>query len=102
MGQNKPFHPAQGKPKGPRSVKRRTLPPDAKSLRDVLCTLSRKLAQRGDHLKREPHDYHARRGFQALFDQRAATFRRLCELDPKAALDTAAKLGLVVAEEVTS
>lgn len=76
---------APQKAKRPRSATRRTLPPDATSLVVMFHSVHRDLMRRGEHLKREPHDTHARRGFQTLFEQRAACWARLAEQNPGAA-----------------
>lgn len=81
--------------KRPRSAKRRTLPPDAASLVAMIKAVHRKLSERGEHLKREPHDYKARRGFRDLHAQRASAFARLIEIDSSKALSLAGELGLV-------
>lgn len=85
MGENK-------KPKRPRPAKRRTLPPDAKSLVEMVKSLTAKLADKAEHLKAEPHDYKSRSGFRIMFEQRAAAFRRLMELDAAKAADMAEAL----------
>lgn len=76
---------AQEKAKRPQSAKSRTLPPDVTSLIAMFRTVHRELLQRGEHLKREHHDFRARRGFQTLFGQRAACWARIAELDPRVA-----------------
>jgi hypothetical protein len=82
------------KPKRPRPAKRRTLPPDVKSLETMARVVHRELVQKAAHLKCEPHDYRARVGFRILFDQRAAAFAQLRELDPDIAILLAEELGI--------
>jgi len=93
MGENK-------KPKRPRPAKRRTLPPDAKSLVEMIGALSCKLALKAEHLQKEPHDYRSRSGFRFLFEQRAAAFRRLAELNAAQAAELAQALNLRTEAEI--
>lgn len=76
--------------KRPRSAKSRTLPPDPVSLKAMFASLHRDFIGRAEHLKRTPSDYNARRGFQTLFEQRAACWAKLFELAPAVALRIAA------------
>jgi ribosomal protein S15P/S13E len=84
------------KAKRPRSAERRTLPPDAKSLADMIRAVHRHVLNRVAHLKREAHDIHARRGLQTLFEQRAAAWAKLVELDPMRAEAVRHELDLIV------
>jgi ribosomal protein S15P/S13E len=84
---------AQQKAKRPRSAKRRTLPPDSASLVVMIRTIHRQLRDRAEHLKNQPHDFFARRGFQILHDQRSAAWTALYALVPQQALALAAEIG---------
>jgi ribosomal protein S15P/S13E len=86
---------AQERAKRPRSAERRTLPPDTKSLTDMIRSVHRHIHDRAAHLKSAVHDFHARRGFQTLFEQRAAAWGRLHELAPSQAEQLRLELGLV-------
>jgi len=80
--------------KRPRSARDRTLPPDPVSLEQMLRAVHRELVQRAVHCKAEPHDTHARRGFQTLFEQRAAAWCRLFDVASDRALVFAVEFGL--------
>ncbi len=88
------------KAKRPRSATYRTLPPDRKSVACMIRSVHGHVLERAAHLKHEPHDFHARRGFQTLHDQRAAAWGRLNELDPQEAEQLRLELGLVISPEV--
>lgn len=79
--------------KRPRSAKSRTLPPDVPSLEQMFRAVHRNLVARAEHLQRDPHDTHARRGFQTLFEQRAAAWQALAAIAPDLAVRLAAEFG---------
>ncbi|MBU0645984.1 hypothetical protein KJ611_00705 [Patescibacteria group bacterium] len=62
----------------------------------MIGTLSCKLARKAEHLQREAHDYKSRSGFRIMFEQRAAAFRRLAELDAAQAAELAEALGFQI------
>ncbi|GEM_PF-3684833 len=85
----------------PRSATRRTLPPDPKSLADMVRSVHRHLLERAVHVKQGSHDFHARRGLQTFFEQRAEAWAMLEELDHDAAEALRLEIGLIVsAQEV--
>lgn len=86
------------KAKRPRSAKYRTLPPDAASLEVMFRSVHRHLLERADHLKKESHDYHARRGLLSLYETRAAAWSRLLTVAPHAALRLASEFNLIIPE----
>lgn len=94
----------QQRPRRPRSARKRIAPPDARSLESALRSVHADLLTRAEHLKKEPHDYSARRGFQTLYEQRAEFFGKLMILEPQRASALMVELGLrwSVLEEVTS
>lgn len=79
--------------KRPRSAKNRTLPPDVPSLEQMFRAVHRNLVARAEHLQRDPHDTHARRGFQTLCEQRAAAWQALAAVAPNHALQLAVEFG---------
>ncbi len=87
------------KAKRPQSAHARTLPPDARSLEQMIRSVHRQILDRGAHLQREWHDTHARRGFQTLLDQRAAAWQRLNELDSHLAEQIRRELDLICSPE---
>lgn len=78
----------------PRSAKKRTLPPDLKSLITMFRSVHADLVNRAEHLKREPHDYANRKGVQSLHDLRNETWILIHAKDPLAAQRLAAEYGL--------
>ncbi len=88
------------KAKRPRSATRRTLPLDVASLVQMLRSVHALLVKRAKHLRDESHDTHARRGFQTLFEQRAACWAALSVQDPVTATNLARELGLCMPKEV--
>lgn len=78
----------------PRSAKKRTLPPDLKSLITMFRSVHADLVNRAEHLKCEPHDYANRTGLQQLHDLRGETWIAIHAKDPLAALHLAAEYGL--------
>lgn len=94
----------QQRPRKPRSARKRTAPPDARSLETALRSVHADFLMRAKHLKEEPHDYSARRGFQTLYEQRSEFLGKLMVLEPQryAALMTELGLRWSAIEEVTS
>lgn len=94
----------QKRPRRPRPTRKRTAPPDARSLEVLLRSVHADLVQRAGHLKKEPHDYSARRGFQTLYEQRAEFFGKLLIIEPQRAATLMDELGLrwSADEEATS
>lgn len=89
---------AREKAKWPQSAHARTLPPDPASLEAMFQSVHRLVLDRIRHLIREPHDYHARRGLQTLYEQRAACWGKLFGVAPNAALRLAAEHRLTIPE----
>ena len=93
---------AQHKAKRPGSAHHRTLPPDAPSLEQMVRSVHRQVLARASHLKAEAHDFHARRGFQSLLEQRAGAWSKLESLDPSRAERVRTDLHLIISSaEVT-
>ena len=88
----------------PRSARKRTAPPDTRSLETALRSVHTDFLLRAKHLKEESHDYSARRGFQTLYEQRADFFGKLMILDPQQSATLMEELGLrwSAGEEATS
>ncbi|MDO8462957.1 MAG: hypothetical protein Q7S96_01635 [bacterium] len=87
--------------KRPRSARDRTLPPDAASLEAMVRSVHRELLQRAEHCKVEPHDTHARRGLQTLFEQRAGAWQALHALAPDRAMLIARELRCIPSQYAT-
>lgn len=90
----------QQRPRKPRSARKRTAPPDARSLETALRSVHADLLMRAKHLKEESHDYSARRGFQTLYEQRAEFFGKLIVLNPQGATALMEELGFRWSAEV--
>jgi hypothetical protein len=88
--------------KRPRPAKRRTLPPDEKSLITMIRSVHEHLVKRAEHLKKEPHDARARRGVQFLHDQRSDAWNALFGISPQTALALAAELGVSLPAQESS
>lgn len=86
--------PSKPKRRRPRSAEFRTLPPDAKSLEEMIRSVHKHVLDRAEHLKQNSHDVHARRGFQTLYEQRARAFTRLMEIDAHRCEQLRLELGL--------
>ncbi|MBI2550966.1 hypothetical protein HYV73_01310 [Candidatus Uhrbacteria bacterium] len=74
-------------------------PQTPERLARLVRRLTSELRQLGAHLKREPHEYHARKRFERMHNRRAEAFVRLKESHPRLAQETAEKAGLCPVEE---
>lgn len=88
------------KPKRPRPAKARTLPPDAKSLEQQFRAIHTEIVEVVQHLKRSPHDIHARKHLLMLHYQRAASFHALHALKLMRATQLTEELNLTYSGEL--